>query len=247
MRVYQVADYEELSFEAANIVASQIILRPNSVLGLATGSTPVGMYKNLASMHQEGTVDFSKVVTFNLDEYLGIEPDHPQSYHYYMYDNFFDHVNISEDNIHIPPGTGDNLEQLCLEYDRRIKSAEGIDLQVLGIGANGHIGFNEPDNKLNVGTHIVELAAKTIADNSRFFASRAEVPKKAISMGMGNILKADKILLLANGEHKAEAIKNMVKGKITTEVPASLLQLHDDVTVIVDQEAGKLLSKEGII
>jgi glucosamine-6-phosphate deaminase len=241
VRIKRVEDYQELSREAAKIVSSQIVLKPDSVLGLATGSTPVGMYENLVQMHQAGEIDFKEVTTFNLDEYLDISPGHPQSYHYYMYDKFFNYVNIPKIRINIPPGTEDNLEQSCLKYDRDIKDAGGIDLQVLGIGTNGHIGFNEPDNKLNAGTHIVELAEETIEDNSRFFDSRAEVPKQAISMGMGNILKADRILLLASGERKAEAIQDTIKGKITTEVPGSLLQLHDEVIVIIDKEAGELL------
>ena len=241
MRIHKVEDYDKLSSKAANIIASQIILCPESVLGLATGSTTVGMYQKIVEYYEEGLIDFKEVVTFNLDEYVGLAPNHSQSYNYYMVEKLFNHINIPEDNIHIPQGTASNLEQVCLSYDEQIKASGGIDLQVLGIGTNGHIGFNEPDNKLNDSTHIVGLSKETIEANSRFFSSQEKVPRQAISMGMGNILRADKILLLASGERKAEAIRDTIQGKITTEVPASLLQLHDDVTFILDKEAASLL------
>lgn len=243
MRLHIVDDYEELSIKAATIVASQITLKPDTVLGLATGSTPLGMYRNLVKMYQQDLVDFSEVVTFNLDEYLGLGPEHPQSYHYYMFENFFNQVNVSEENINIPPGDREDVERVCAEYDKKIASYGGIDLQVLGIGVNGHIGFNEPDNKLKTATHVVQLTEETIEANSRFFSSKEEVPKKAISMGVGPIMQAKKILLLANGEKKARAIMKSISGEITTEVPASLLQLHPEVTIIVDRAAAKLIDK----
>ncbi|WP_027340760.1 glucosamine-6-phosphate deaminase [Halonatronum saccharophilum] len=241
MRIHILKDYEEVSTKAASVVSSQIILKPNSVLGLATGSTPLGMYQKLVEMYNDQMVGFSEVITFNLDEYLGLNPEHPQSYNYYMYNNLFNKVNLSEDRINIPSGDIDKLEEFCKEYDQKIDRAGGIDLQVLGIGTNGHIGFNEPDHILKTGTHVVELAQETIEANSRFFDSLDEVPRRAISMGMSSIMRAKKILLLASGENKAEAIKRTISGEITTEVPASLLQLHPDVTVVVDKKAAKLI------
>ena len=243
MRLQVLENYKEMSVKAASIVASQVILKPNSNLGLATGSTPLGMYDNLVEMYEKNLVDFEKVVTFNLDEYVGLAADHPQSYNYYMFDNFFDMVNVSQDNINIPSGIEDDLDQVCKNYDQKIENYGGIDLQVLGIGKNGHIGFNEPDNKLRTSTHIVELTDETINDNSRFFDSIDDVPKKAISMGMSSIMKAKKILLLASGEQKAEAIQKAINGEITTEHPASLLQLHSDVTILVDKDAAKLINR----
>lgn len=236
MRLHILEDYQGLSKKAASIVSSQVILKPDSVLGLATGSTPLGMYKRLVQMYKEGMVDLSEVLTFNLDEYVGLDPKHPQSYNYYMFENLFKQVNLSEERINIPTGDIDELEKFCKEYDRRIDEAGGIDLQVLGIGINGHVGFNEPDCILKTGTHVVELAQETIEANSRFFDSSEEVPRRAISMGMSSIMRAKKILLLASGENKAEAIRRTISGQITTEVPASLLQLHPDVIVVVDKE-----------
>ncbi|MEC9488693.1 MAG: glucosamine-6-phosphate deaminase [Halanaerobium sp.] len=237
MRLHIVEDYQEMSKKAATIVASQVTLKPESVLGLATGSTPLGMYRNLVQMYRDDIIDLSEVVTFNLDEYLGLGPEHPQSYHHYMHKNFFNQVNIPEDNIHLPQGNSENIEQVCREYDRKIARYKGIDLQVLGIGVNGHIGFNEPDNKLKTATHQVRLTEDTIKANSRFFSSEEEVPRRAVSMGMGSIMQARMILLLASGKQKALAIKNSISGEITTEVPASLLQLHPEVITIVDREA----------
>lgn len=243
MKILVVDDYDRLSARAAGIVASQVILKNDAVLGLATGSTPEGMYRELAEMSREGKVDFSGVVTFNLDEYAGLAPGHPQSYHHYMHRNFFDHVNIPPGNINIPSVTaGDkDMNAFCREYDERITAAGGIDLQVLGIGVNGHIGFNEPDQFLNVGTYLVDLSKETIEANSRFFDTVEEVPRRAITMGMGSIMRAGRILLLAGGKNKAAAIRDTVSGKITTGVPASFLQLHREVTIIVDREAAALL------
>ncbi len=241
MRIHILDNYDEMSTKAAAIVASQIILKPDSVLGLATGSTPLGMYAQLVEMHKKNRVDFREVKTFNLDEYLGLAPDHLQSYNYYMFENFFNHVNIRPENINIPPGNPENIDRACLSYDRAIKEAREIDLQVLGVGINGHIGFNEPDFKLKTETHVVNLTPETIETNSRFFDSVEDVPRRAISMGMGSIMKANKILLMASGKSKAEVIKKTVSGEITTEVPASLLQLHPEVILVLDREAGSYL------
>lgn len=238
MRIHVLDDYQELSHKAASFVASQIILRPHSVLGLATGSTPRGLYSHLIQMED---LDFRGVQTFNLDEYLGLERDHPHSYHYYMQEHLFRHINISPAGIHIPPGQPDDLEQACREYDRAIADAGGIDLQILGIGLNGHIGFNEPASRLKTATHVVDLSPTTIEANSRFFSSPEEVPRRAISMGLGSIMRARKILLLASGGDKAEIVARTVGGEITTRVPASLLQLHPEVIIMVDKEAGSQL------
>ncbi len=241
MKVHVVKDYQELSLRAAGIVASQVILKEDAVLGLATGSTPEGMYRELAQLNREGKVDFSRVTTFNLDEYWGLAPGHPQSYHYYMHQHFFDHVNLAPENIHIPPGDGVDVSNLCREYEQKIAAADGIDLQVLGIGVNGHIGFNEPDRRLEARTHLVDLTAETIAANSRFFSTPGEVPRQAITMGMGSIMQARRILLLASGENKAAAIRDTLGGRVTTAVPASFLQLHRRVIVLLDREAAALL------
>ncbi len=241
MKVHIVEDYHKLSMKAADIVASQVILKNNSVLGLATGSTPEGMYRQLVEMNREGRVDFSEVVTFNLDEYLGLSPEHPQSYYHFMHHHLFNHVNIRAQNVHIPSGIGKEMAAFCLAYDEEIAGAGGIDLQVLGIGGNGHIGFNEPDRHLKVQTNIVDLTEETIEANSRFFDTLDEVPRQAVTMGMGSIMLAKKILLLASGKSKAPVIKETVSGKITTEIPASFLQLHREVILILDKEAASLL------
>ncbi len=238
MRVIVKKDYESISKEAANIIKDEMVKNPNIVLGLATGSTPVGMYQELIRFHKEEGLDFSNVTTFNLDEYVGIDDDHPNSYHYFMKDVLFDHININMENTFVPDGKAEDSESYCREYDRLIEEKGGIDIQILGIGENGHIAFNEPDKKLNVGTSIVDLTQSTIEANSRFFDSIDEVPKTAITMGIGSIMKAKKIILLANGKKKAKVIKELLKGeKITTDLPASMLLLHPDVTVIVDEEA----------
>jgi len=241
MIIHVVEDYKQLSAKAADIVANQVMLKNNAVLGLATGSTPEGMYQQLVQMHREGTVDFSRVVTFNLDEYLGLSPEHPQSYHYYMRHHLFDHINISLQNTHIPLGQANNMNKMCLEYDGKIAAAGGIDLLVLGIGANGHIGFNEPNTHLKVQTHIIDLTQDTIEANSRFFDMPEEVPRQAVTMGMGSIMKARRIMLLASGTNKAPAIEETLSGRITTAVPASFLQLHHDVIFILDREAAAFL------
>lgn len=244
MRIIVEKDYHAMSKKAALMVASQITLKPDSNLGLATGGTPLAMYDKLIEMYREDEIDFSEVQSFNLDEYCGLEADHPNSYHYYMNDNFFNDINIKKENIHIPNGSAEDFEKECRNYEESIKSARGIDLQILGIGSNGHIGFNEPDENLNVATEVVNLTEETIEANSRYFDSKDEVPQKAISMGMATILKADRIILLASGREKAEAIKRTVSGKISTQVPASLLQTHPQITILLDREAASLIDKD---
>jgi glucosamine-6-phosphate deaminase len=241
MELIVVKNYEEMSKKAASIISSQVIIEPNSVLGLATGDTPLGMYKELIKKYKENEVDFSKVKTFNLDEYYGLERDNIQSYYFYMINNFFEFINIDSNNINIPNGTSNDIEEDCLNYERKIKEAGGIDIQVLGIGVNGHIGFNEPNVNFEAQTHLVNLNENTIKSNARFFNSIDEVPKKAISMGIKTILQSKKIILLASGESKAEAVYNTVKGKISPEIPSSILQLHQNVTIILDESAAKLL------
>ena len=241
MELIVVKNYEEMSKKAASIISSQVVIEPNSVLGLATGDTPLGMYKELIKKYKENEVDFSKVKTFNLDEYYGLERDNIQSYYFYMINNFFEFINIDSNNINIPNGTSNDIEEDCLNYERKIKEAGGIDIQVLGIGVNGHIGFNEPNVNFEAQTHLVNLNENTIKSNARFFNSIDEVPKKAISMGIKTILQSKKIILLASGESKAEAVYNTVNGKISPEIPSSILQLHQNVTIILDESAAKLL------
>lgn len=235
-----------MSKQAAALIALQIKRKPDSVLGLATGDTPLLMYQELVRIYQKGELDFSKVKTFNLDEYLGLEKEDPQSYFYYMKEQLFRHINIQPENINIPNGMAQDRNLECSSYEAKIKETGGIDLQVLGIGVNGHIGFNEPDKNFEALTHVVSLDEKTIISNARFFESMKEVPTKAISMGIKTIFHAKKVVLLANGETKAKAVAKMVRGKIIPKVPASILQLHKDVTIVVDQEAGQLLQKNEI-
>ena len=236
MEIKPISSYSKMSKLAAKMVAEQIINKPNTVLGLATGSTPLGMYRELVKLYKKGKLNFSKVTTFNLDEYLGISPDHPQSYHYYMYENFFNHVNIEEENIHIPKGDTKDSIQECLNYEREIEKVGGINLQILGIGVNGHVGFNEPDINLETKTHVIQLSDNTITANSRFFKNLDKVPRKAITMGMATIMKSKKIILMAWGAEKKKPILKVISGHIATEVPASLLQVHNDVILIVDKQ-----------
>ena len=242
MRIIVCDNYDLLSKKAAQIVGSQMILNPKSILGLATGSTPIGMYKNLIKMYEEGLIDFSKTTTFNLDEYYQLPINNDQSYHYFMDENLFNHININRENIHIPNGMAYDIDAECVLYDKMIDD-NGIDIQVLGIGNNAHIGFNEPTINFNKGTHIVTLDESTREANARFFNSLDEVPTKAITMGTGSIFKSKKILLLASGINKAEAIYNTVHGKVTPEVPSSILQFHKDVIIILDKEAASLLNE----
>ena len=244
MRIIVCENYEEVSKKAAQMILSQVTLKPNSVLGLATGSTPIGMYENLVKLNKNGDIDFSEVRTFNLDEYYKLPKESDQSYHYFMYKNLFDHININPENIHIPNGMTADVDAECERYDELIKEAGGVDIQVLGIGNNAHIGFNEPTINFEKGTHLVELEESTIEANSRFFDNIEDVPKKAITMGVGSIFKSKKIMLIATGENKAEAIYNTVYGKVVPEVPASILQFHSDIVLILDKKAAKLLKKE---
>jgi len=237
MNVVVVKNYNEISCQTAQLITDQIINKKNSVLGLATGSTPIGVYQELIRKFQKGELDFSKVVTFNLDEYYGLSPEHPQSYHFFMWNILFKHINLKKENIHLLNGVTENIAKECKQYEDLIQKSGGIDLQILGIGDNGHIGFNEPDISLDTRTHLVNLTAKTIRANSRFFNNAQEVPKQAITMGMGTIIQAKKIILLANGKRKARVVERTINGPITTKVPATVLQLHNDVTIIVDQEA----------
>ncbi len=238
MEVLVVKDYDSISKEAGQIFIEAIKNKPNIVLGLATGSTPIGMYKEMIKAHKEEGLDFSKVVTFNLDEYVGLTKDHPSSYRYFMDNELFNHINIDKNNTNVPDGKANNLEEFCGKYDEMIKEAGGIDIQVLGVGENGHIAFNEPEESLSAGTSIVKLTDNTIEVNARFFDSMDEVPKQAITMGMGSILKSRKIVLLANGEKKAPVIKKLLnENRVSTMFPVSFLYLHPDVTVIVDEAA----------
>ncbi len=236
---------QEVGREAARMVASAVRRNPALRLGLATGSTTVGMYQELARLHREESLDFSRVITFNLDEYLGLSADHPQSFAYFMRQNFFSRVNVAPANIHIPDGSikGD-YRQYCAAYEQSIRDAGGIDLQILGIGRNGHVGFNEPTSSLGSRTRLKVLTKETIEDNRKFFASGEEIPQCAITMGIGTILQARRILLLASGSSKAAAIAKAIEGPVTASVTASALQLHADVTFLVDQEAGALLKQQ---
>lgn len=237
MRVIICETYDEISKEAAKLVAGQVYLKPDCVIGLATGSTPVGMYNELAKLYKNGEIDFAKVATFNLDEYYPISADNDQSYHYFMQENLFGNINVKPENIHILDGEAENPELECAEFDKKIDAAGGIDLQILGIGRNGHIGFNEPDESLITGTHVTGLTESTIEANARFFARKEDVPTKALTMGIASILKAKTIILLANGKEKHEAVSQLLNDKINTQVPATMLKLHPDVVLICDREA----------
>lgn len=241
MKVIVAKNYEEMSQIAAKEVAKLLYIKPDAVLGLATGSTPEGVYKELVELNKQNKVDFSKATSYNLDEYRGLTGNHPQSYRYFMNTNLFNQINIDKNNTHVPNGVAEDFEKECREYDEAIENAGGIDLQLLGIGTNGHIGFNEPSDFLNLNTHVTELTEDTIKANSRFFDSIEEVPTEAITMGLGSIMKAKKIILLASGQKKAEIISKLVEEKISTRVPASMLQVHQNVLVIVDEEAGSQL------
>ena len=243
MKVIIKKNYEELSKEAAETIKEAIQKKPNLVLGLATGSTPIGTYQELARMYREKGLDFSKVVIFNLDEYLGLPADHPQSYNYFMYENLLNYININRENFHIPDGMTKNIEKFCQEYEEKIQKAGGIDLQLLGIGSDGHIGFNEPGTPLDSRTQLVKLTESTIKDNSRFFEKEEDVPRFAITMGVQTIFEAKKILLLASGENKAEAVAKALEGPITSQITASILQKHPDVIVILDEAAALKLKR----
>lgn len=237
MKLIVCKNYDEMSAAAAEVVADVMKAKPACVLGLATGSTPVGMYKKLIEKNQAGEIDFSQVTSVNLDEYYPIAPDNDQSYRYFMNDNLFDHVNIDKSRTYVPDGMAADPDVACAEYEALVASLGGADIQVLGIGQNGHIGFNEPAQALDVCTHMTGLTESTIRANARFFASEAEVPTKALTMGIGTILSAKKIIILANGAAKHDAVKTMLAGGLDTSCPASMLNLHADVTVVCDEAA----------
>jgi glucosamine-6-phosphate deaminase len=228
MLVQVVDDYEALS-------------KPNSVIGFATGSTPIGLYERLIENHRTRGLDFSKVVTFNLDEYVGLPPEHEQSYHHFMWDRLFDHVNVNPSHVHIPHGMADDVGQFCRWYEAQIEAAGGIDIQILGIGANGHLAFNEPGSSLGSRTRIKTLTEKTLADNARFFDDPEAVPEYAITMGIGTIMEADTLLLLASGDHKAQAIRKTLEGPVTAMVPATIVQLHQHANIVIDEAAASAL------
>jgi glucosamine-6-phosphate deaminase len=243
MRIYKYKDYEEVSKAAANFVIREIIKKPNMILGLATGTSPIGLYQNLIKAYENDIISFKEVKTFNLDEYVGIDKFHPQSYYSFMHHYLFEHIDILPENINIPANDESNVEELAEEYNKKLFGNQR-DLQILGIGKNGHIGFNEPGSQLGGQTFIVKLDEQTRVDNSRFFDSLEEVPKLAITMGIRNIMYSKKILLIASGDSKAEALYKMVYGEVTDDVPASILQLHPDITIMVDEAAAGKLNME---
>ena len=237
MRIIAAENYEDLSKKAAEIIAAQVTLKPESVLGLATGSSPIGLYKNLIERCKKGELDFSKCRSVNLDEYIGLSPEHDQSYRYFMENNLFYGINILPENTNVPSGIAEDEEAECARYDALIHDLGGIDLQLLGIGNNGHVGFYEPADAFSTGTHCVDLTESTIDANKRFFASIDDVPRRACTMGIREIMQAKTVLLIASGEGKAKALKAALYGPVTSEVPASILQLHPDFIVVADQAA----------
>ena len=242
MNIIRAKDYQDMSRKAANIISAQIIMKPDCVLGLATGSTPVGTYRQLIEWYEKGDLDFSRVSTVNLDEYRGLTADHDQSYHYFMHKNFFDAINVPAERINLPDGAQLDAERECARYDAAIRAAGGIDLQLLGMGLNGHIGFNEPDEFFSKGTHCVDLTESTIEANKRFFASADDVPRQAYTMGVQTIMLARRIVIVVSGENKADIVRQAFFGPVTPRVPATILQLHTDVSVVADEAA---LSKCG--
>lgn len=237
MIIYRAKDYKDLSRKAANILRAQIIMKPDCILGLATGSSPVGTYEKLVEWYQEGDLDFSKVSSINLDEYKGLKPDNDQSYRYFMDTHLFNHINIDKTRTFVPNGLETDSEKACKNYDEIIEKLGGVDLQLLGLGHNGHIGFNEPSDVFPCGTHCVDLAPSTIEANKRFFTSESEVPRQAYTMGIRSIMLAKKIIVVVSGKDKAEVLKKVICGPITPNVPASVLQLHADVTIVADEAA----------
>ena len=245
MIIYEAKDYKDMSRKAANIISAQIIMKPNCVLGLATGSTPIVTYEQLVEWYHKGDLDFSKVTSVNLDEYRGLEKSNDQSYDYFMHEHLFDKVNIHPENVNLPDGMAEDAEKECKRYEELIRSLGGVDLQLLGLGHNGHIGFNEPGAAFEKETHCVNLTERTIEANKRFFASADDVPKQAFTMGIKTIMQAKKILVIASGEDKAEILKEAFFGPVTPAVPASILQLHNNVIVVGDQAVlSKLTNKD---
>lgn len=237
MKIIRTLNYNDMSRKAANVISAQVILKPNCVLGLATGTTPIGTYNQLAQWYKKDDIDFSRVSTYNLDEYRGLSHSDVQSYHYFMRKNFFDHINIDINNTHVPDGSNLDAESACHSYDELVKKAGYPDLQLLGIGRNGHIGFNEPDDHFSCGTHCVDLTESTINANSRLFERKEDVPRQAYTMGIQTIMYARMILIIASGEDKADAVYNMCYGAINPNCPASILQLHNNCVVIADDAA----------
>lgn len=240
MKVIVVENYQQIAQLGAQIIAGVIKNNPNAVLGLATGTSPIGIYQNLVEMCQKGEISFANVKTVNLDEYVGLDGTHPQSYRYFMNDNLFNHVDIDKANTFVPNGVAENLQEECTRYTTLVNNLVQ-DIQLLGIGSNGHIAFNEPGTPFESTTHVVNLTENTIKDNSRLFEDISQVPTKALTMGIANIMNAKRILIVANGKNKAQAVYDMVKGQVNTTCPASVLQNHPDVTVIVDKDAASLL------
>ena len=243
MKIYKAKDHKDMSRKAANIISAQVIMKPNCVLGLATGSTPIGTYDQLVEWYNKGDLDFSEVTTVNLDEYKGLPRTNDQSYYYFMHQHLFDRVNIDPERTNVPNGMEPDAEKECGRYEELIRSLGGVDLQLLGLGHNGHIGFNEPGEAFEKETHCVDLTESTIEANKRFFASADDVPKQAYTMGIKTIMQAKKILIVVNGENKADIVERAFFGPVTPEVPASILQLHNDVTLVGDEAA---LAKIGI-
>ena len=243
MKIYKAKDYKDMSRKAANIISAQVIMKPNCVLGLATGSTPIGTYAQLVEWYNKGDLDFSEVTTVTLDEYKGLPRTNDQSYYYFMHQHLFDRVNIDPERTNVPNGMEPDAEKECGRYEELIRSLGGVDLQLLGLGHNGHIGFNEPGEAFEKETHCVDLTESTIEANKRFFASADDVPKQAYTMGIKTIMQAKKILIVVNGENKADIVERAFFGPVTPEVPASILQLHNDVTLVGDEAA---LAKIGI-
>ena len=237
MKIYKAKDYKDMSRKAANIISAQVIMKPNCVLGLATGSTPIGTYDQLVEWYNKGDLDFSEVTTVNLDEYKGLPRTNDQSYYYFMHQHLFDRVNIDPERTNVPNGMEPDAEKECGRYEELIRSLGGVDLQLLGLGHNGHIGFNEPGEAFEKETHCVDLTESTIEANKRFFASADDVPKQAYTMGIKTIMQAKKILIVVNGENKADIVERAFFGPVTPEVPASILQLHNDVTLVGAEEA----------
>lgn len=241
MRIIRAKDYRDASRKAANIISAQVILKPDSVLGLATGSSPIGIYQQLIKWYEKGDVDFSQVKAVNLDEYVGLPADHDQSYAYFMRHNLFDHINIDLNHTNIPNGMDPDAQRECKRYDELLHSMGGVDLQLLGLGGNGHIGFNEPCDEFIKGTHCVELTQGTIDANSRFFENESLVPRKAYTMGILDIMQAHRVVMIVSGENKAQAVLDSFCGPVTPKVPASILQLHPDFTLVADEAAMSLV------
>lgn len=246
MRIYELPDYDSMSRRAANIISAHVLLQPSCTLGLATGSTPLGIYRQLIRQYEAGDLSLEETRCVNLDEYLGLGPTHPQSYRYFMQKNFFDHININPENTHVPDGLCPDADAECARYNQVIKSLGGVDLQLLGLGHNGHIGFNEPGRSFELGTHLVDLSESTINANTRFFKSSAQVPHQALTMGIKNIMEAKQILVVVSGADKADIVRRAFAGPVSPDVPCSILQMHRDVILVGDTAALSELRKANV-